>query len=84
MELEYMRQTARFVAGSKQTFKAIENGLAERVILARDAEERVLHPVIDICREKNIPVSYTDTMEELGKACGIKVKAAMAAILSDD
>lgn len=83
MDLEALSRASRTVTGTKQTAKAVANGQARHVFVARDAEERVVQPVLESCREKNIPVTYVDTMEELGKACKIKVKAAMAAILSD-
>ena len=35
-----------------------------------------------IAKEKDVEVIYVDSMEELGKACGINVGAAVAAILS--
>jgi large subunit ribosomal protein L7A len=82
MEPNSLKQADKFVTGSKQTIKAIEAGTAVKVILASDAEEKLIRPIIDKCAEKNIPISYVDTMVELGKACGIKVGAAMAAILS--
>lgn len=82
MGLDYLKQSERFVTGSKQTLKAIETGKAERVVIARDAEERILRPILEKCTQHNVPVSYADSMEELGKACGIKVGAAMAAVLT--
>jgi len=34
-----------------------------------------------MCQSRNIAVTYVDSMKELGKACGIEVGAATAAIL---
>lgn len=81
MELDCLKHAEKYVTGTKQTVKAIEAGMAAKVILARDAEEKLTRPVLEKCEEKGIPVLYADTMAELGKACGIKVGAAMAAIL---
>jgi large subunit ribosomal protein L7A len=81
MDLECLKQAGNIVAGSKQTIKAVEAGKVGQVFVATDAEERVLQPVLEACARQNIPVHYAGTMEELGKACGIKVNAAMAAIL---
>jgi large subunit ribosomal protein L7A len=33
-----------------------------------------------LANETNIPVTYVDSMKKLGKACGIKVGAAVVAI----
>lgn len=68
------------VVGTKQTIKALEKGSVCHVFLARDAEERVIQPILALCEEKNIEPYYVDTMSELGKLCKIKVKAAAAAI----
>jgi large subunit ribosomal protein L7A len=84
MELDSLKQAKSIVTGTKQTLKAVQTGKAKCVFVARDADERVIRPVLDMCEEKNVPVSFSEKMEELGKACGIKVKAATAAIVSED
>ncbi|MDW7739587.1 MAG: ribosomal L7Ae/L30e/S12e/Gadd45 family protein [Bacillota bacterium] len=68
------------VVGTKQTIKALEKDEVSHVFLARDAEDKVIQPVIDLCKEKKLEPQYINTMLELGKLCGIKVKAAAAAI----
>ncbi len=67
--------------GVKQSTKAVENGVASNVIIARDCEQRVVRGIIDLCESKAIPVTYVDSMKQLGKACGIDVDAAVACIL---
>jgi len=67
--------------GSKETLKAIENGLAAKVFIAKNAEKRVTLPLIEACRQNQVPIIEIETMDELGKACKITVKAAAAAIL---
>lgn len=84
MDLETLKQACATVTGTKQTVRAVETGKAQHVFVARDADERVVRPVMDACAGKNIPVTEVATMDELGKACRIKVKAAMAAILLAD
>jgi len=71
----------RKTIGTKQTLKAIEKGTAEIVFIARDAESKVTTPLVELCNQKNVPIYYVDTMEELGKACKIDVSAAAAAVL---
>jgi large subunit ribosomal protein L7A len=75
-----LSKTCGKTVGAKQTHKLIENGQAQVVYIAKDAEERVT-PLLRICEEKGLEVVYVDSMKELGKACGIKVGAATAAIL---
>ncbi len=83
MALDCLKDARIIVTGTKQTSKAIESGKAVKVFVAKDAEERILRPVLEACAANGVPVVYAETMEELGKACNIKVKAAMSAILKD-
>ena len=69
--------------GSKQTLKALKNNLAKVVYIAQDAEKHVSEPVIRMCQEQEITVVRVDSMKSLGKACGIKVDCATAAIIKD-
>lgn len=83
-ETELMEQICRArrkVVGTKQTMKALEKGEAVMVLLARDAEAKVSVPVADLADSKGVKVHYIGTMSDLGKICGIKVKAAAAAII---
>ncbi|HHU77052.1 MAG TPA: 50S ribosomal protein L7Ae-like protein [Firmicutes bacterium] len=81
MLLEELRKAGKVIVGMRQTIKAIENNTVRAVYIARDAEEKVTSAAVRSCTEKSIPLFYVDTMAELGKACNIKVGAAMAAIL---
>ena len=76
--MEFLK-TAPKVVGVKQTRKAVLSGTASRVFVARDAERRVVVPVLDACEQAGLPVTWIETMAELGKACGIEVGAATAA-----
>ena len=69
------------VVGLKQSRKAVKDGLAEYAIVARDAEERVRLPFEQLCARHGVRVEYADTCGGLGKACGISVGAAVAAVL---
>ncbi|EEG77809.1 L7Ae/L30e/S12e/Gadd45 family ribosomal protein [Dethiobacter alkaliphilus] len=84
MDLENLKQARQTVTGTKQTQKAVECGKARHVFIARDADERVTRPIAQACGQKDIPVTVVETMDELGKACNIKVSAATAAILLED
>ena len=72
------------VVGAKQVRRALEAGLGLRVFLADDTDPRVSQPVADICEEKAIAVERGFTMEELGRACGISVGAAVAAMVTEE
>lgn len=73
--------TAAKVVGVKQSKKAIREGKAVRVYIALDAEQRVLRPISELCREMSVPVEEVATMAELGSACNIDVGAAVVALL---
>ncbi len=68
-------ERTRLVVGLKQTRKAIKEG-ATRVLLARDASEIIKTEIKELFAD----VEYVDTMQELGKLCGIDVGAAVSAI----
>lgn len=69
--------------GTKQTIKALEKGLAKKVFIASDAEQHVVKPLIQHCQEKGIPVVAVESMMDLGKACGIEVGCASAALIEE-
>ena len=69
------------IVGAKQTTKALLNGQARQVYLAKDADAHVIEPIRDLCRKHQVPVIEVETMVELGRACTIAVGAAVAAVL---
>lgn len=73
-------KTLNKVVGVKQSKKVIKDGSAKTVFIAADAETRVKKPVAELCREMQVEVIEVPTMEELGKACGIDVGAAIVAV----
>ena len=80
---DLIKNARRKVVGTKQTIKALENGEVIRIFIARDAEEKIVGPVLTLCKTGNIEPQYVETMLQLGKMCGIKVKAAVAAITEE-
>ncbi|SDW89662.1 large subunit ribosomal protein L7A [Marininema mesophilum] len=81
MSYDKVKEARTIVIGAKQTKKAIEQGKAEEVLIARDADERLTTALSTLCRNHGIAVVYVDSMKELGRACGIDVGAATAAVL---
>lgn len=78
--MQRLINASRKTVGAKQTQKLIESGRVKVVYVAKDAEERVISSLLHICKKNGIEVVYVDSMKELGRACGIKVGAATAAI----
>lgn len=83
MPLERLKSAHKRTVGTKQTLKAVEKGIAREVYIASDAEIQVTRGLVQHCESKGIPVVIVETMVELGKACGIDVGSASAAVLED-
>lgn len=81
MSLEKLREAPRKTIGTKQTRKALERDEVATLFVARDAEDHIIEPVVELGEEQDIEIAFVDTMTKLGKACGISVGAAVAAIL---
>ena len=80
MSYEKVTQVTNLVIGTKQTLKALEEGIVQEVVIAIDADRRVVHKVEVAAKKMNIPISTVDSMKMLGKACGIDVGAATVGI----
>ena len=79
--MQRLLSAARKTVGLKQTLKATEKDQAQVVFVAKDAEKHIVMPLVKCCQEKGVEIIYVDSMQELGKACGIKVGAASASLL---
>ena len=70
--------------GVKQLKKALRDGfLPKKVFVAQDADPKLTDPICESCKSADVPMESVPTMAELGKACGIEVGAAVAALLRD-
>lgn len=69
------------VVGAKQLRKALENGRAKAVYLAKNADPAITGPIEALCERQNIRPNWVRSMQELGRACGIEVGAAAAAVV---
>lgn len=80
--LEELKRNNKYI-GLKQSLRAIEHGEAKKAIVAQNIAPDMYHEIIKKCQDGNVPIEYVDTMEELGKACGIDVGAAIVVLLDD-
>lgn len=69
------------VIGTKQTAKALQRDGVSVLYIAKDAESRIVEPLETQAKEKGVQIIKVPSMKELGKAFGIEVGAAAAAIL---
>lgn len=77
------RLVGKKVTGVKQSTKSLKNGLGKTLYVARDAEEELTRPVIDLANLLGVEIVYVKTMRDLGKLCGIEVSAAVALLLNE-
>ena len=75
-------QTGKVRKGTNEATKAIERGISKLIVIAEDVEppEVVAHLPL-ICEEQNAAYAFVPDKQELGKALGIEVTSAAAAIL---
>jgi large subunit ribosomal protein L7Ae len=80
--LRVAAQSGKVRKGTNEATKAIERGISKLVIIAEDVEppEVVAHLPI-ICEEQNAAYAFVPSKQELGKALGIDVTSAAAAII---
>ena len=80
--LRVAAQTGKVRKGTNEATKAIERGISKLIIIAEDVEppEVVAHLPL-ICEEQNAAYAFVPNKQELGKALGIEVTSAAAAIL---
>lgn len=69
------------VVGIKQTKAAIRDGRAMTVYIADDADFDAISDVIELCASVGVESVHAPTLKELGRACGIDVPCAAAAVL---
>ncbi|MCF8012116.1 MAG: ribosomal L7Ae/L30e/S12e/Gadd45 family protein [Clostridiales bacterium] len=83
MSYDKLRNVSKveIAVGIKETTKALRKDKVGLVFIAQDAEERITSPVRTSCIEKDIPIEVVDSMKRLGRACGIVVGCAVAALL---
>jgi len=68
--------------GTNEATKAIERGISKLIVIAEDVEppEVVAHLPM-ICEEQGAAYAFVPSKQDLGKALGINVTSAAAAIL---
>ncbi len=78
--LEELKQ-AQKVVGSKQARRALRDGRAKKIYIARDADPGILQPLVQEAVRAGVRVEQAENMKLLGEACGIAVGAAIAAVV---
>lgn len=68
----------QYIIGAKQVKNAVKSGKASKVYIASDSDSEIISPIIALANECGIEIAYVQTRAELGRMCGIDVKAACA------
>ena len=76
------KQSGKVRKGTNETTKAIERGISKLVVIAEDVEppEVVAHLPI-LCEERNAPLIFVPSKQQLGVSLGIDVGSAAATII---
>ncbi len=79
--LEIARDTGRVKKGTNEATKAVERGTAELILIAEDVqpEEIVMH-LPELAAEKGVPYVFIGQQDDVGRAAGLEVGSAAAAI----
>lgn len=83
MSYDKVKQAKNMYIGTKKATRVVELGQATEVFIAKDADPRITIKMVNLCKRMDIPVTYVDSMKMLGKACGIEVGAAIAAVVNE-
>lgn len=83
MAYEQLLSARKKTVGAKQTLKVVEREQAKVVYIGLDADKHVVEPICRLCTAKGVQVIQVDSMQALGKACGIEVGCAAAAIIEE-
>ena len=78
--LDVLKSSSKAI-GIKQSLKAVEGNNVKVVFIARDADEKIVSSLKELCVKSAVQIEYVDTMKQLGKACGIEVGASAVCVL---
>ena len=71
----------KLLIGIRQIRKALQDGRVTQVLLAKDADPALTDPLAAMCRDSQVACCYVPTRKALGRACGIDVGTAAAAVV---
>ena len=72
------------LVGLKQVSRACETGQLTKVFIAKDADQHLLNKLLGLVMKHEIEYEIAPSKKLLGKAAGICVEAACAAIVKEN
>ena len=82
--LTLAKKSGRVKKGIHETTKTIERGHAKLVVIAEDVDPPEITMFMPaLCDDRNVPFIYVESKADLGKAVGVEVPTAAAAIVAE-
>lgn len=78
--MENLKSAAKKAVGTKAALRALNAGEAVCVYVASDIDTFLYQKVTRACAAANVPVCKVESNKELGRACGLSIGCAAAAI----
>lgn len=78
--MEALINAASKAVGTRQVLRGLKAGTIARVYVANDADTYLFQQVIRAAEEARVPAVRVESMKDLGKALGLDVSCAAAAI----
>lgn len=76
------KHKGKVIVGAKQIRKGLNAGRVFQVYLAQNADPAITEPLVALCQKNQVEYAWVRSMTDLGRACGIEVGAAAAAIVA--
>ncbi len=78
--MEMLKSAAKKAVGTKAVLRTLTAGDAACVYVASDIDTFLYQKVTRACAEANVPVHRVESNRELGRACGLAIGCAAAAV----
>ena len=79
--LEMAKNSGKIRKGTNEATKAVEKSVAQIVVIAEDVEpEEIVMHLPALCDEKKVPYVFVPSKQDIGRAVGVDVPMAAAAI----
>lgn len=69
------------IPGVRAVLKAMDKNLVAKLLIAEDAETKVVSGVLARAKKNDIEIIWISNMKQLGEYCGINVGASCCALL---
>jgi len=79
-----VKRQVRRTVGTSSTLRALRHGQLSEVCLPRDADRRVINPLIVLCKERSIKITWVDSAVSLGFAVGLTISTSAVGFIRED